>query len=218
MLTNWPSFPTTSLRRRRTPLATTWWRKPPPLSVVLVIIAASSSLIIVIFSPSSSVAVVTAARSVSVITSLSTELVAFFLITVVVAVRHFFYARARYPDCRLCPFGGVNGRGCWLYFARSPAGQIRMSGCLDRVSCDCECSEPFREWIKKKRNMFASIISGTLVSYHYFTDHFNIFFTTVRIGMVVCHRCLCWTRWADICSLLHLCHLLHNCSFNVSLH
>ena len=39
-----------------------------------------------------------------------------------------------------------------------------MSGCLDRVDCSCECVEPAREWLKPKRNMFASIVSGTLVS------------------------------------------------------
>jgi len=39
-----------------------------------------------------------------------------------------------------------------------------MSGCLDRVDCSCECLEPAKEWLKPKRNMIASIISGTLVS------------------------------------------------------
>ena len=53
-----------------------------------------------------------------------------------------------------------------------------MSGCLDRVSCDCECSDPFKEWIKSKRNMFASIVSGTLVSFRYFTNHFTIIFSS----------------------------------------
>jgi hypothetical protein len=41
-----------------------------------------------------------------------------------------------------------------------------MSGCLDRVSCgcDCDCLEPVKEWLRPKRNVFASVIAGTLVS------------------------------------------------------
>ena len=41
-----------------------------------------------------------------------------------------------------------------------------MSGCLDRLRCDCDCDclEPVKEWVRPKRNMIASVISGTLVS------------------------------------------------------
>ena len=39
----------------------------------------------------------------------------------------------------------------------------KMSGCLDRVRCRCDWLDPAVEWLKPKRNMFASIISGTLV-------------------------------------------------------
>lgn len=40
-----------------------------------------------------------------------------------------------------------------------------MSGCLDKISCECDCCdcEPFKEWLRARRNMFASVISGTLV-------------------------------------------------------
>ena len=38
-----------------------------------------------------------------------------------------------------------------------------MSGCLDRVRCQCDCLEPIKEWMQPKRNMFASIAAGTLV-------------------------------------------------------
>lgn len=41
-----------------------------------------------------------------------------------------------------------------------------MSGCLDKISCDCDCEvkERFLEWWRGGgRNMLASIISGTLV-------------------------------------------------------
>ena len=43
-----------------------------------------------------------------------------------------------------------------------------MSGCLDRVrcGCDCDCLEPVKEWLRPKRNMFASVIAGTLVREH----------------------------------------------------
>ena len=36
-----------------------------------------------------------------------------------------------------------------------------MSGCVDKMSCDCES---LGEFLKGKRNMIASVISGTLVS------------------------------------------------------
>ena len=39
-----------------------------------------------------------------------------------------------------------------------------MSGCFDRVRCQCDCLEPVKEWLQPKRNMFASIVAGTLVS------------------------------------------------------
>ncbi len=38
-----------------------------------------------------------------------------------------------------------------------------MSGCLDRIRCQCDCLEPIKEWMQPKRNMFASIAAGTLV-------------------------------------------------------
>lgn len=40
-----------------------------------------------------------------------------------------------------------------------------MSGCLDKVDCRCDCDslERVREWLRPKRNMFASIIAGILV-------------------------------------------------------
>ena len=39
-----------------------------------------------------------------------------------------------------------------------------MSGCLDRIDCDCECREKAADICKKSRNFIASIIAGTLVS------------------------------------------------------
>lgn len=38
-----------------------------------------------------------------------------------------------------------------------------MSGCLDRIRCQCDCFEPVKEWLQPKRNLFASVASGTLV-------------------------------------------------------
>lgn len=39
-----------------------------------------------------------------------------------------------------------------------------MSGCLDRIDCDCEFREKAAEWCKKSRNFISSIVAGTLVS------------------------------------------------------
>lgn len=57
-----------------------------------------------------------------------------------------------------------------------------MSGCLDRVSCGCDCEflEPAKEWLRPKRNMFASVIAGTLVKDQGFV--FNVL-TTINFGM-----------------------------------
>lgn len=48
-----------------------------------------------------------------------------------------------------------------------------MSGCLDSVNCNCDCDslEPVKEWLKPKRNMFASVIAGTLVRTHFLWLH-----------------------------------------------
>ena len=42
---------------------------------------------------------------------------------------------------------------------------LAMSGCLDKISCSCECCEceQVKEWLAPKRNAFASTISGALV-------------------------------------------------------
>ncbi|XP_003388444.1 PREDICTED: transmembrane protein 50B-like [Amphimedon queenslandica] len=39
-----------------------------------------------------------------------------------------------------------------------------MSGCIDKISCSCECcdTERLKEWLAPKRNAFASTISGGL--------------------------------------------------------
>ena len=60
-----------------------------------------------------------------------------------------------------------------------------MSGCLDRVDCSCECVEPAREWLKPKRNMFASIVSGTLVSVIEFTNEALLIFTLHRYVLMI---------------------------------
>ncbi len=69
-----------------------------------------------------------------------------------------------------------------------------MSGCLDRLSCDCDCDclEPVKEWLRPKRNIIASVISGTLVrdlvalhlSVKLSNHHFSFF--PVFSGLVAC--------------------------------
>lgn len=62
-----------------------------------------------------------------------------------------------------------------------------MSGCLDRVECGCDCDrlEPVKEWLRPKRNMFASVISGTLVSTFWIKTSVRKFQVFV---LLVCHR------------------------------
>ena len=57
--------------------------------------------------------------------------------------------------------GVVQHSLCWP----SVFAFLIMSGCLDKISCECWDAEEFKEWLNKQRNMFASVISGTLVGY-----------------------------------------------------
>ena len=53
--------------------------------------------------------------------------------------------------------------------SRSRQFRERMSGCLDSLSCDCDCEfgEKVKEWCRLGgRNMIASIVAGTFVSFY----------------------------------------------------
>ena len=73
-----------------------------------------------------------------------------------------------------------------------------MSGCLDRVSCSCDWLEPVKEWIQPKRNMFASILSGTLVSVLYTSlcDHINLGLIIEIFGLLyIIKQSIDWPRY-----------------------
>lgn len=95
-----------------------------------------------------------------------------------------------------------------------------MSGCFDKVRCSCDCLEPAKEWLQPKRNMFASILAGTLVYLNYLKTNdgrfINTFFCTVCPRLVGRDWCVCWVFWAQNCSISHMWHLFNNCTFHVS--